>query len=246
VLAGPVLAIDIGATTIKSAVVGPTGEILTTVERTPTPYPCPPQALVAVVAELVRRSRVSHAGVGFPGDYVDGVVLEPGNLARAGGITTPVDPALDAQWRGFALETALRAATSCDVRVVNDATLAALGCAEGVGRELVITLGTGFGIALIVEGERVRVRDVGAEVFEEGLTYDEAIGEHARLSDETTWRGRLARALAGFVGEFAPDVVHLGGGNARLVDATALADLGVRVALNPNEVALSGAARLFA
>ena len=41
-----------------------------------------------------------------------------------GGVTTEVDPGLEAQWRGFALQDELRKATGRDVRIVNDATLA--------------------------------------------------------------------------------------------------------------------------
>src|ERR1019366_1627957 len=106
-------------------------------------------------------------------------------LSRPGGVTTEVDPTLDATWRGFALQEALCGASRRDVRVVNDATMAALGCIDGQGVELVLTLGTGLGLALSINGQLQKVRDVGAEIFREGKTYDQSVGERTRATDET-------------------------------------------------------------
>ncbi len=241
-----IVAVDIGATSIKVARTTPHGELIDDVVRVSTPYPCPPARLVDVVARVIRRSACSRAGVGFPGAMLDGRVLEPGNLSRPGGITTPVDAALHEAWSDYPIEAALRAASGCAVRVVNDATFAALGYCEGVGRELVVTLGTGFGIALVVDGCPTRIRDVGAAAFADGLTYDEALGEHARAHDEGIWRERLTVALAGFVVEFDPDVVHVGGGNARFFVEEPIGPLTCRVVVHDATRTLSGAARLFA
>jgi len=82
--------------------------------------------------------------------------------------------------------------------VVNDATLAALGCSEGRGTEIVFTLGTGFGIAPVVDGSIERIRDVGAEVFVDGRTYDQVLGENARSVDEDQWSGLLHVAVSNF------------------------------------------------
>lgn len=241
----PVLAVDIGATNIKYCLVAPDGTPLEAPRRRPTPYPCTPERLVSVVAERIRRSGVARAGVGFPGEFADGRVLAPGNLARPGGVHTEVDAALDAYWRGYEFEAALREATGADVRVVNDASLAALGASEGVGREVVITLGTGLGLALVVEGELTRVRDVGAAPFDEGRTFDQALGERARAEDESLWLDNVVRAVRGFVEEFKATSVHLAGGNARRVTPEIFADLAVAVEIDGNLAPLRGAARLF-
>ncbi len=237
-----VLAVDVGASFIKICAVAPDGTPLEEPRQAPTPYPCAPTRLVATLAADVVGSGLERAGVGFPGDYVDGVVLEPGNLSRASGIASPIDPVVHDAWLGFALEDALRAATYRDVRVVNDATLAALGCVEGAGRELVVTLGTGFGIALVVDGARERIRDVGGELFAGLGTYDEVFGEPARARDEELWRDRLVEAVGAFVTEFDADAVHLGGGNARRVDPARFSQ---SVTLHDNTAPLRGAARLF-
>jgi polyphosphate glucokinase len=183
--------------------------------------------------------------VGFPGDLRDGRVLEPGNLSRPGGFTSPIDPALHEAWQGTDLEQELREASGLDVRVVNDATLAALGCCEGRGRELVFTLGTGFGIALVVDDTNVRIRDVGDEVFLDGATYDEVFGDHARSQDEGLWNDRIVLAVTNFVEEFSAEVVHLGGGNSRRVEVVRFEGQRWRVVVNDNVATLRGAAKLF-
>ena len=240
-----ILAVDIGATTIKFGVVDDEGRLLEAVRREPTPYPCSPGRLVEFVTAHIADSGCARVGLGFPGDLHDGLVREPGNLARPAGFTSAVDPVLLSAWRNLDLQQAFCDSSRRDVRVVNDATLAALGCSEGRGRELVFTLGTGFGIALVVDGAVVRIRDVGAEVFEDGETYDRLLGEHARSLDETRWRRRLVVAVEGFVEEFRADTVHLGGGNARRVDLADFATKPWRVVANDNEATLRGAAKLF-
>lgn len=240
-----ILAIDVGATYIKSALVSPTGELLERVRRFETPYPCAPGRLVETLVAHIAERECVQVGVGFPGEFRDGVVVEPGNLSRAGGIATDIDPEIHDEWLNFDLQRALRDASQRDVRVVNDATLAALGCCEGVGRELVVTLGTGAGIALVVNGEPERIRDVGGEAFLDAQTYDQLLGEPSRLRDEVRWNELVHLAVSHFAVEFAADTVHLGGGNARRVAPGLLDDLHQRIVINDNDATLQGAAKLF-
>jgi polyphosphate glucokinase len=240
-----VLAVDIGASSIKFCLVDHSGERRGDVVKVPTPYPCSPTVLVEFVAHYIAQSHCARVGVGFPGAMIDGRVLEPGNLSRANGFTSPIDSDLHDAWIATNLEEMFREATEVDVRVVNDATLAALGCSLGQGRELVFTLGTGFGIALVADGRIVPIRDVGAEEFEGAETYDEALGDHARQADETRWRERLVRAVSRFIDEFSVSVVHLGGGNSRRVELASMSDLDVTLVVNDNDTTLSGAAKLF-
>jgi polyphosphate glucokinase len=239
------LAVDIGATTIKFGVVNPEGQLVDEVLRMATPYPCSPSRLVEFITEQISLSGCSRIGVGFPGDLREGLVIEPGNLSRPEGFTSDIDPLLLAEWQNINLEQAFRSACHQDVRVVNDATLAALGCSEGTGNELVFTLGTGFGIALVVDGDLVEIRDVGAEMFSDGQSYDRLLGEFARSQDEIRWNGLLHRAVNDFVDEFSADTVHLGGGNSRRVDLAQFSDAEYRIVVNNNDATLRGAVKLF-
>lgn len=240
-----ILAIDIGAGTIKFCRVDAHGDLLETARRRPTPYPCSPERLVEVLSDRIFHSELSKIGVGFPGEFDNGHVIRPGNLSRPGGVTTDVDPTLESRWRGFALQDALCQATHRDVRVVNDATLAALGCILGSGIEVVLTLGTGLGLALSVEGNMRKVRDVGAEIFRDNLTFDQLIGERSRAADENLWFTYLEETIRKFGEEFDATTVHLAGGNARRVEADQFPNLPYRIVPNGNQAPLRGAARLF-
>jgi polyphosphate glucokinase len=241
-----IFAIDIGATNIKFSHVNDLGVLVRGVRRRPTPYPCSPPRLVEFLEERIVKSGCRRVGVGFPGEFHDGHVVAPGNLSRPGGIATDKDPELDALWRGFPLQDALRSKTGRDVRVVNDATMAALGCLEGVGTEVVLALGTGLGLALAVDGKLQHVRDVGAEIFRDGKTYDETIGERARSLDEEHWNPTLVEIVEGFAKEFHATTVHLAGGNARRVVPSEFEHLAFRVVIHGNDAPMRGAARLFA
>jgi len=240
-----ILAVDIGATNVKFCHVDEQGELLEGVRRRPTPYPCSPERLIETLDERIEGSECERVGIGFPGEFSNGRVIRPGNLSRPGGVTTEVDPDLEAQWQGFDLQEALRKVTGRDVRIVNDATLAALGCIEGHGVELILTLGTGLGIALSIDGTLRTIRDVGAEVFVRGRTYDQTIGEHSRSLDEDHWGELLVMAVDGFVREFGATIVHLAGGNARRVTPTLFAEVPYRVVINGNQASIKGAAKLF-
>ena len=240
-----ILAIDIGATNIKFCRVDSHGELLESVRRKPTPYPCSPERLVELLSDRIAHSGLKKVGVGFPGEFNDGRVVRPGNLSRPGGVTTDVDPVLEANWIDFPLQDALCKKSRRDVRVVNDAKLAALGCVLGTGVEVVLTLGTGLGLALCVEGTMRRVRDVGREVFRDGFTFDQLLGERSRATDELVWFTYVHDAIEKFGSEFAAGIVHLAGGTARRIEPDPFPDLPFRIVINGNQASLRGAARLF-
>lgn len=240
-----VLAIDIGATNIKFARVDVLGRLRGTLKRRPTPYPCTPQRLVEWITQRTQSFASDRVGVGFPGEFEDGHVVRPGNLSRPGGVGTEIDIALDEVWIGFALEETLRRETGRDVRVVNDATLAALGCCRGVGTELVVTLGTGCGVALRVDGERRRIRDLGRAEFDAGRTFDQALGERARARNDGLWREDVLAGIGSLAQEFGAATVYLAGGNARRISDVAFQGMPFEIAIAGNEASMRGAARLF-
>jgi polyphosphate glucokinase len=240
-----ILAIDVGATTIKFCHVDEDGALLESVRRRPTPSPCPPERLVEILSARIARCECPLVGVGFPGEVSHGRVIDPGNLARSGGVTGELDRRVHDEWLEFSLEEELGNGTGRDVRVRNDAELAALGICSDSGTELVVTLGTGLGVALEVDGVMQRVRDVGALDFTPGRTYDDHFGEASRARDESAWRDSLVEAVSGLVEEIGATTVYLAGGNARRLSPRLFGDLKVPVFIRGNESALTGVAKLF-
>jgi len=240
-----VLAVDIGATSIKFCFVDVFGELIGTPKRRLTPYPCGPEHLVDVIATRINLSDVAMVGVGFPGEFRDGHVVHPGNLYRERGAGTTINDEVHERWCGFNFEGALREKTNKDVRVVNDATMAALGCVEGSGTELVIALGTGVGLALVKDGELVPVRDIGAEVVADGKTFDEMLGEQGRARDAEKWLSKLKKSVSSLSSEFSVDTVHLVGGNARRISPSSFKHVQSRIVITGNNAPLRGAPKLF-
>jgi polyphosphate glucokinase len=239
-----ILAVDWGATSVKSALVSVEGRVLSPLKRRRTPHPCSPETFVEVVRRRVESTGASRVGVGFPGEMREGRVVGTGNLARVGGPGTPLIPELVDRWRGRDLSRELSAETGVEVRVINDAALAALGCGGGYGVELIVTLGTGCGLALMVNGELQPAPDVGTHPTPDGRSFDEALGERSRAKDEVRWRDDVRRALEGWRTVYGVERFFLAGGNApRLQSRDDLWPGGI--AIVGNQAALRGAARLF-
>jgi polyphosphate glucokinase len=95
-----------------------------------------------------------------------------------GGVTeTAVN--LDPDWVGFDLATALSQRLDKPARVINDADMQGLGAISGKGVELVITLGTGFGAALFLDGKLVPNLEMGHHQFRKEETYEQQLGRAA-------------------------------------------------------------------
>ena len=74
-------------------------------------------------------------------------------MIRKGVTETAVN--LHKDWIGFDLEGTLSKQLDKPVRVLNDADVQGFGAISGKGVELVVTLGTGFGSALFLDGKLV-------------------------------------------------------------------------------------------
>jgi polyphosphate glucokinase len=171
--------------------------------------------------------RFDRATVGFPGVIQKGQVIKAANLHEA--------------WQGFALAAKLRAALGRPVRVVNDADLQGFGAISGHGVEMVITLGTGFGSALFVDGKLVPNLEL-ALYPQSKKTYQEMLGNAARKSaGNKKWNKRLRRALSALNDTFNYDRLYIGGGNSDKVNLKLPSD----VQVVPNEVALVGGRALW-
>jgi polyphosphate glucokinase len=237
------LAIDVGGTGLKAALLDADGNMIGERVKIPTPYPCPPEKLVASLRELAGQLPSSdRVSVGFPGMVRAGLVREVPALSRTvwGG---PPDPDLTRAWSGFKLTAALEEAFGRPTRVANDADLQGSAAVTGNGLEFVMTLGTGCGTAVFWQGELLPHMELSHGPFRKGETFDLQLGDAARRSaGNRSWRKRVRKAIAAFDAMLLFDKVYVGGGNAtHLKDG----DLGEKGTLVPNVAGLLGGIRLW-
>ncbi len=211
------LAIDVGGTGVQASVLDANGKLLADRVRVPTTYPCPPEILVdKLVALTAPLPAADRASVGFPGVVRKGRVLTAPHFVTAHGPGTDVVEDLVQKWRGFDLAGALEARLNHPVRVANDADLQGWAVVSGVGLEMVVTLGTGVGSALFMDGKLAPHLELAHHPFRKGETYNEQIGDAAlHKIGVQKWRRRVIEAIANFEVLVNYDCLYLGGGNAR-------------------------------
>ena len=224
------LAIDVGGTRLKGAVLDASGRVVAGPGRVATPHPCPPElaldTLLPVLAKLGPFDRVS---VGFPGVVRNGVVLTAPNLG------TPA-------WRNFPLARRLGERLGKPARMLNDATVQGLGVIGGRGLECVLTLGTGMGFALFRDGLPAPQLELGQHHARKNASYDAYIGNLAlRSIGRKKWNRRLGRVLAQVYDLVTYETLYIGGGNAKLIDI----DLPPGAQIVSNEAGITGGVRLW-
>ena len=128
------------------------------------------------------------------------------------------------------------------VKVANDADIQGLGAISGEGVEMVITLGTGFGTALFVNGQLVPNLEFGHQRFRKGETYEEQLGRAAlKKVGSKTWNHRLIKAIEALAHGFNFDRLYLGGGEVKHVKEK----LPEYVIVVPNVLGLIGGIKLW-
>ncbi|MGD9955256.1 MAG: ROK family protein [Candidatus Nanopelagicales bacterium] len=237
------LAVDIGGSGFKAAVLDPEGTMLTERVRIETPYPCPPERLVSTLIELTkdlgRRDRVS---VGFPGLVRNGKVRNIPSLSRAA-YDGDTDPALEKAWLGFDLESALAEAFGVPTKVANDADVQGCAVVTGEGFEFVMTLGTGVGTAMFLDGRLLPHMDAGHAPFRKGDTFEEQLGNVVRKQiGNERWGKRVLEAITAYDRFLFFDTIHVGGGNAKHLDP---ADLPHKARIVANTAGIIGGVRLW-
>ncbi len=202
--------IDIGGSGIKGAPVDlTTGEFGAERLRIPTPQPATPAAVAATVAELVRAfdlPTTTRLGVTFPAVIQHGVARTAANV--------------DDSWIGADVSAVLREATGHEVLTVNDADAAGYaetlyGAAKGrAGTVLVVTLGTGIGSCLVVDGTLVPNTELG-HLEVDGHDAEQRASDAARERDDLDWERwaeRLQRYFRVVEDLLWPDLIVVGGG----------------------------------
>jgi len=199
------LAVDVGGTGIKATVLDEKGKMITERQKIKTPHNATPKKVIAIIEDLAKMAgEFDRASVGFPGVIKNGVVYTAANLGKG--------------WKGFDLEKALKKEFEVPVRIANDADVQGLGCVTGHGDELVITLGTGFGSVLFVDGHRIHL-ELGHHPFHNGKTYEDELGIKAfRKKGKKKWNRLLREAIDELTKTFNYDRLYIGGGNAEAID----------------------------
>ena len=224
------LSIDIGGTGIKMIVLDAAGQPVNERARLLTPQPASPGPVLDVIRQmLASQPHFDRVSVGFPGVVVHGIVQTAPNLDNEG-------------WKNFDMGTALSRLTLVPVRVINDADLQGYGVIEGHGVELVLTLGTGLGAALFVNGHLVPNLELGHHPFKKGKTYEERVCDaEFRKLGKKEWSERVKEMLDQLAPIFNYDLLHLGGGNAEHLKI----DLPANVRLFTNVDGMTGGIRLW-
>jgi polyphosphate glucokinase len=206
---GPgILSVDIGGLSVKAAVVDHQGTFLSERLRSPTPHPCEPGRVLALIADLVQHlPAFDRISVGFPGVVRKGCILTAANLQSERWLDFDLAGAVSERFGGY------------PTRVINDADMIGLAVANGAGVEVVITLGTGFGTALLRDGELMPHMELAHHPIADGQTYDTYLGDAAlKAIGHSQWNNRLGHALGLVNTLLRPDGIILTGGNARHID----------------------------
>jgi len=212
-----VLAIDIGGSHVKMRV--PDHPDVREFESGPK---LSARQMVARVHDVLGDWSFSRVSIGYPGVVMHGrIVAEPHNLGKG--------------WVGFDFEAAFGRPT----RVINDASMQAIGSYEG-GRMLFLGLGTGLGSAMIVDGV-VESMELAHLIFKKGKTYEDYVGDAGRRRlGGRRWRRAVEDVVGQLRAVLEADYVVLGGGNARR-----LKRLPEGARLGDNEFAFTGGFRMW-
>ncbi|GHD64363.1 polyphosphate--glucose phosphotransferase [Jeongeupia chitinilytica] len=207
-----VLGIDIGGTGIKGAPVDvATGRLLAERHVLATPQPATPAAVAETVRQMVAHfGWTGPVGCTFPAIVHNGVTLSAAN----------VDPA----WVGAPAQRLLSDAVGLPLALFNDADAAGsaearFGAAHGRGgKVLVITLGTGIGSALIVNGQLVANTELGHLRYPGTESAEKSCSARVKSDQNLGWDEYIAR-LGGYLQYvellLSPDLIIIGGGISR-------------------------------
>lgn len=209
-----ILGIDIGGTGIKGAPVDTENGALTADRyRIPTPQPSTPDAVIDAVGEIVDHFEWDGlVGCTFPAIIKNGVTHSAANVDNA--------------WIGYEAEKNLRQRTGCSLILINDADAA--GIAEmqfGAGKDhdglvFILTLGTGIGSAIFVDGQLMPNSELG-HLEINGKEAEKWTADSVRQKKDLKWK-RWAERLNTYFSHlefiFSPDLFIIGGGVSKRFD----------------------------
>ena len=203
-----ILGIDIGGSGIKGAIVDTaTGELKSERIRLVTPQPATPEAVAQTLKELVDQiGYKGPIGCGFPPRVINGEVLTAANI--------------DKSWINVKVEDLFSKVTGQKVFVANDADVAGLAeltfgaVKDYKGPVLFLTIGTGIGSALFINGQMYPNTEFGHIKFKGDIAEhycSDAVREREELGYKE-WGERLNKFLEYIAFLTQPDFIVLGGG----------------------------------
>ena len=214
------IGIDVGGSGIKAAVVDvDAGRFSSERLRVPTPVPSTPEAVSASIGRLVKRLVAASGvdggvpvGIGLPGVVLDGLLKTAANI--------------DPTWVDFPITQKLSKSLTRPVFIVNDADAA--GTAEmrfgvGAGRAgvvVLLTLGTGVGSAVFVDGKLVPNTEFG-QMEIRGRPAERRSAAAARTRRGLSWKAwanDLDEHLTRIDELIWPELIILGGGVSKNAD----------------------------
>jgi polyphosphate glucokinase len=209
-----IVGIDVGGTGIKGGLVDTdAGALIGARHRVLTPAGGQPDAVIAEIARVVDMAGgEGPIGVGLPGPLSDGRLMMMANL--------------DPGWVGIPAKDLIATATGREVLLVNDADAAGLaemrfGAGAGIhGVVLLLTLGTGIGSALFVDGHLVPNTEFG-HIEVRGKDGEDRAAPSVREQKGLSWAAwveRLNEYLDRIDRLVWPDLIILGGGVSKNPD----------------------------
>jgi polyphosphate glucokinase len=199
--------VDIGGSGVKAALVDLVTGTAEGRDRIPTPQPATPDAVARAVVEVLTQFGEAGAfGCTLPAVVRRGVVRTAANI--------------DASWIGTDAHALLTKATGRECTVLNDADAAGVaevrfGAARGVpGTVAMVTLGTGVGTALFLDGQLLPNTELG-HIELAGKVADDWASAAVRETRDLSWKDwakRVDTYLKALHALIWPDVIVLGGG----------------------------------
>jgi polyphosphate glucokinase len=203
-----ILGVDVGASGVKGAIIDvKNGELQSERLRLPTPRPADPAHLAETFAELVGEVGWSGAiGCGFPAIIKNGEARSAANISKA--------------WIGQNVEELFSEVCGSPVYVINDADAA--GLAEmrfGVGKEqkgvvVLVTIGSGLGSALFIDGQLVPNTEFG-HLYLRNMVAEHFASNSTRKKYDLSWEAwgpRFNEYLEHLQRILTPDLFILSGG----------------------------------
>jgi polyphosphate glucokinase len=194
------LVVDVGGSGIKATVLNDLGKAVSDRLRRDSPASGMPGAVMDIIVSLAKDfDAFDRVAIGFPGVIINGIVKQAPNLAK--------------EWQDFNIEEVLQARLKKPVRVANDADVQGFGAIGGTGVELVVTLGTGVGTSLFVDGRLVPNLEIGKDKLRNSAL--QKVGKKR-------WNKRLVKFIKRLDEIFHFTKLYIGGGNSKEVDVALL------------------------